>query len=97
MRRIIPIIIFIIVFAAGAAFSAINTEAVSLNYYLGSISAPISVVIVLSIVAGLILGATIIYVSTFQLRYENRRLNKKLRTAEQDIENLRVLPITNSQ
>ncbi len=96
MRRIIPLIIFITVFAAGSAFSAINTEAVNLNYYFGSLSAPISIVIVLSIVVGIILGALIIMFSSLQLRYENRRLNKKLHAVEQEIESLRVLPLNDS-
>ncbi len=96
MRRIITIIIFIIVFAAGSAFSAINTAAVSINYYLGTISAPISVIIVLSIVVGIILSAVIISASSLGLRYENRLLNKKLQVVEQEIESLRILPLNDS-
>jgi len=93
MRRIITIAIFITVFAIGAAFSAINTNPIIVNYYLGSITAPLSVIIVLSIVAGIILGAAIIYTSTLRLRYENRRLHKKLDVSVQEIDSLRILPI----
>jgi len=93
MRRIITIAIFITVFAIGAAFSAINTNPIAVNYYLGSITAPLSVIIVLSIVAGIILGAAIIFTSTLRLRYENRRLHKKLNVSEQEIDSLRILPI----
>jgi len=87
------IAIFIIVFAIGSAFSAINTDPISVNYYLGSISAPLSVIIVLSIVTGIIIGATVIYTSTLRLRYENRRLQKKVAVSEQEIDSLRILPI----
>ena len=52
--------------------------------------------IVLSIVVGIILGALIIMFSSLQLRYENRRLNKKLHAVEQEIESLRVLPLNDS-
>ncbi|NOQ94031.1 MAG: DUF1049 domain-containing protein [Methylophaga sp.] len=93
MRRIVTIAVFITVFAIGAAFSAINTDPIAVNYYLGSIIAPLSVIIVLSIVAGIILGATIIFSSTLRLRYENRRLSKKLKVSEQEIDSLRILPI----
>jgi putative membrane protein len=96
MRKFIPIVIFILVFAAGSAFSAINTDAVTINYYLGSISLPLSIVIVLSMVTGIILGALIITVSTLKLRYENRRLTKKVKQAEQEIDNLRTLPLTDT-
>lgn len=93
MRRIMTIIIFVIVFAVGAAFSAINTNPVIINYYLGTLTAPLSVVMILSIVAGIILGAVAIFASTLRLRYENRRLNKKLDVSEQEINSLRILPI----
>ncbi len=93
MQRIITLIIFIAVFAAGAAFSAINNGPVELNYYLGTITLPISVVVIASIVAGIILGALAIFVGTLGLRYENRRLHKKVAVSEQEINSLRILPI----
>lgn len=93
MRRIVTITIFITIFAIGAAFSAINTNPINVNYYLGTFTAPLSVIIVLSIVSGIILGAVIIYTSTLRLRYENRRLHKKLNISEQEIDSLRILPI----
>jgi len=96
MRRILTISLFITVFIIGAAFSAINTLPVNINYYLGSISAPLSVVIVISIVTGILIGAAIIYSASLRVRYENRRLNKKLNIVEQEIDSLRILPIKDS-
>lgn len=93
MQRIITLIIFIAVFAAGAAFSAINNGPVELNYYLGTITLPISVVVIGSIVTGIILGALAIFIGTLGLRYENRRLNKKIAVNEQEINSLRILPV----
>ena len=96
MRKIITLIIFITVFIAGSAFSAINTSPVSINYYLGTISAPLSVIVVISILVGIILGAAIITLSIFRLRYENRRLTKKLQKVEQEIEGLQVLSLNDA-
>lgn len=93
MRRILTIAIFIIVFTVGAAFSAINTNPVEINYYLGTLAAPLSVVIVLSLIVGIILGALAIFLSSLRLRYENSRLNKKLAISDQEINSLRILPI----
>ena len=77
MSRVLTITIFVFVFAIGATFSAINTIPVGINYYLGTINVPLSVIIILSIVAGIFLGAIIIYTTNLRLRYENRRLQKK--------------------
>lgn len=94
MRRILTIIIFILVFTVGIAFSAINNDSVTINYYLGTLSLPLSIIVVISIVLGLILGASALFVGSLQLRYENRRLVKKLETSEQEINSLRILPLT---
>lgn len=93
MQRIITIALFLTVFATGAAFSAINTGPVTINYYLGTLDIPLSAVIISSLVSGILLGALAIFVSTLRLRYENRRLQKKLEITDQEINSLRVLPV----
>ncbi len=93
MQRIITIALFIIVFATAAAFSAINTAPVTINYYLGTLSLPLSVIVIASIVSGIILGALAIFIGTLRLRYENRRLHKKLEITDQEINSLRILPV----
>ena len=77
MQQIITIIIFITVFAAGAAFSAINNGSVDIQYYLGMVTLPLSVVVIVSLVTGIVLGALAIFIGSLRLRYENRRLQKK--------------------
>lgn len=96
MRRLITIVIFVIVFSIGSVFSAINLDPVAINYYLGSISIPLSIMVILSLVTGIILGATAIYITSLRLRYENSRLQKKLSISEQEINSLRILPIKDS-
>lgn len=93
MQRIITLIIFIAVFAAGAAFSAINTGPVDVHYYLGTLTLPVSVVVIASLVVGIVLGALAIFVGSLKLRYENRSLHKKIAVNEQEINSLRILPI----
>jgi len=93
MRRILTIIIFSVVFTLGAIFSAKNTHEVMINYYLGSISMPLSVVIILSIVIGLFLGAMALVMSGLRRRYEISQLQKKLTISEQELNSLRILPI----
>ena len=93
MRRMMAIVIFVVVFALGLAFSAINTAPVNINYYLGVVTLPLSVIVILSLVAGIIIGSLTIFASTLRLRYENHYLQKKLDISEQEINSLRILPI----
>ena len=93
MQRIITIAIFIAVFAAGAAFSAVNNLPVNIQYYLGTVTMPISIVVIISLVMGITIGAFAIFIGSLQLRYENRRLQKKIDLREQELDSLRILPI----
>jgi lipopolysaccharide assembly protein A len=94
MRRIMTIIVFVIVLILGAGFSAINLTPVDINYYLGALSLPLSIVIIVAIILGTLLGALVLSTSILRLRYENRRLHKKLINSEQEVDRLRILPIT---
>lgn len=96
MSRIMTIILFVIVLMLGAGFSAINLTPVDINYYLGVLSLPLSMVIIAAIILGTLLGAFALSTSILRLRYENRRLRKKLLSSEQEINSLRVLPITDA-
>ncbi len=96
MRRAIIIAIFVIIFSIGAAFSAINLNPVVINYYVDSVSTPLSIMVIISMVTGIIIGAIAIYTSTLRLRYENNRLHKKLSLSEQEVNSLRILPIKDS-
>ena len=96
MRRIMTIILFVIVLMLGAGFSAINLTPVDINYYLGVLSLPLSMVIIAAIILGSILGALALSTSILRLKYENRRLRKKLISSEQDINSLRILPNTDA-
>lgn len=93
MRRIIAIAIFITVVVIAAGFAVVNDAPVTLNYYVGTFTLPLSILMVLTLIIGAALGAFALMFSTLRLRYENRRLTKKLSISEQEIDSLRILPI----
>lgn len=95
MHRILTIAFFVTVFVLGAAFSAKNTSAVSIDFYFSTITLPLSVIIIVSLITGIMIGAFAIFARTLSLRYENRRLHKQLATTEQELNSLRILPIKN--
>jgi len=96
MRRIMTIILFVIVLMVSVGFSAINLAPVDINYYLGTLSLPLSMIIIVAIILGTLLGALALSTTILRLKYENRRLRKKLTLSEQEINSLRILPITDA-
>lgn len=93
MSRILTLILIIVVFAVGTAFSARNMVPVEIDYYYSTLSLPLSVLIIVSIVIGIIIGSTIAFISTLSIKIENSRLKKSLSNKEQELNSLRILPI----
>jgi putative membrane protein len=93
MRKIFFLLIFVLIFLISAAFAAFNMNPVSVNYYFGELTLPLSAILVLAMLAGVALGAIVLLLGTLKLRYENRRLQHKLTVSEQEIDSLRILPI----
>lgn len=96
MRKIIFLLVFVLIFLISAAFAAFNMDVVTVNYYFGQLTLPLSALLVIAMLAGVVLGAIVLLMATLKLRYENRRLQHKLAVSEQEINSLRILPIKDS-
>lgn len=93
MKRIFLLILFFVIAVFGISFAVLNADSVQLNYYFGQFLAPLSLVIVISLACGAVLGILASLAAIVQLRHEQARLNKAIKLAEKEVENLRSLPI----
>ena len=55
MMRLIYLACALLVIVLGVVFAVLNAETVQLNYYLGSVDLPLSLVLVLAIIVGALL------------------------------------------
>lgn len=93
MKRLITVIIVICTLVVGIAFSQLNSSSVRLDYYLGVLSAPLSTVVMVTLAIGCLLGITVSFIVLLSLRGENVRLRRKIALREQELKNLREIPI----
>ena len=92
MRMLLSIIsLFIIIL--GITFAYLNANPVIFNYYLGQRPIPLSLLLVCSLGLGLIIGFLVTAISWIKLKSANCRLKKHLKASQQEIENLRAIPI----
>ncbi len=94
MRRILHLIFFLTLLAIGLSFALLNAERVALNYYFGTTQGPVSLIVVASMAFGALLGVVASLGLVFSHRRESRRLKRKLSVCEEEIKNLRRIPIT---
>ena len=95
--RIFVFIAFLFVVAAAAAFTVVNATPATLNYYFGTIEVPLSLMLVISLALGAVLGVLVCSTRLIRLNRENARLRKEARLAEKEVMNLRNLPIRDSR
>ena len=95
MLRLIYLSITLVVIILGVAFAVLNADSVQLNYYLGSIELPLSLVLVMAMIAGALLGIFASLTLIIGSRRKATKLKHSVEVAEKEILNLRNIPIKN--
>ena len=93
MVRILYLFIFLVLVIFGIVFAVLNAEPLNLNYYFGSKEVALSLILVLAMIAGAILGVIASASMIFSNRREVMKLRKSVELAEKEVTNLRAIPI----
>ena len=93
MRRVAHILFYFVVVLLGLIFTLLNQNAVTLNYHIGQLELPLAALVILAILLGSILGVILCLGSRFKYRIEIRGLRRKVSLLEQEIHNLRNIPL----
>src|SRR3990172_8791416 len=93
IKQILYACLFIIVLIAGLVFFVKNSQALEFNYVIGTISLPLSLLLLLVLIAGIILGWVSMLPLLLRQRRRIGRLEKQARLVEKEVNNLRVMPV----
>ncbi len=93
MKSILSMIFFLVVLVIGTSFAMLNSQLVNLDYYFGITESYLSVVIVVSIFFGMILGLLCCMGLLFSARRKTNKLLREKRIIEEELKNLRTLPL----
>ena len=92
MVRLLGFLLLLVLVVLGLSFAVLNSEPVALNYYFGYRDIPLSMIVVLSLVAGALIGVLVSLGMILRLKRQAAGLRRKLRAAEKDADQLRILP-----
>lgn len=87
--RIFGFVIILIIILIGVSFAMLNSQTVHFNYYVGEHDIALSLLLAAALLVGVILGCLVMLGRLFSLRLLIRRLRKRVRTAEQALEDFR--------
>ena len=93
MGRLIGFLLLVALVVIGLSFAVLNSQPVSLNYYFGARDIPLSMIVVLSLASGAVIGVLVSAGLILRLKAQLGHLRRKLHAAEKDVDQLRVLPV----
>ncbi len=91
--RVVTYLLLTAVILLGVTFASLNAEPVMLNYYIGNSKIPLSLLLALVLIIGCTIGLLVSLVLYIKLKYANRRLKQRLKVVEQEVANLRTIPL----
>lgn len=96
MVRIIGLVLALLVVLLGASFAWLNTDLVTLDFWLTEVEIRLPYALFLALVFGWIIGILSTAGIIVRLLRRNRRLKRSVSLAETEVNNLRNIPIRDS-
>lgn len=94
MKRVLYIAIAIVVVLFGISFAFQNRQAVDVNYYFGlSWNGPLALALLGALAVGVVVGFLASLRAVLRLQRQLAAARKDVRDVEQEVQNLRALPI----
>lgn len=95
--RLFKFIFIAIIALFGISFACLNAQPVLINYYIGTRQAPLSLLLVFTLVIGSILGMLALIGLYFRQKTYTLRLEHRLKLAEKELANLRAMPLKETE
>ena len=94
MKRVLYVVVAIVVIFFGITFAFYNRQNVDLNYYFGiSWSGPLALALLTAVAVGVVIGFLASLRTVLRLQRQVVAARKEVRQVEQEVQNLRALPI----
>jgi len=94
MKRLFYLVIVLLTIAIGVTFAYRNSQVVEVAYYFGlKWSGPLSIALLVTFAAGVAAGYLASLQMVVRMQRDLVRARKEIRQVEQEVQNLRALPI----
>lgn len=93
--RLITIILYLLLMIIGVSFAVLNASMIDLNLYIIKFSLPLPLLLTLVLGLGLIIGFFLGLYKYWRLKFSFNKIKNQLKLTEQEIKNLREIPLKN--
>ena len=91
--RYVFYVFWIIIILLGITFASLNPQRITINYYIDTKSIHLPLILLATLLVGAILGIIAMLPSVFRNKNSSRRLRQRVKQIEQEVQNLRTIPI----
>ncbi|KTC96587.1 lipopolysaccharide assembly protein LapA domain-containing protein [Legionella erythra] len=91
--RLLMILFYLLLILVGVSFAALNASSVEVNFYVTTMTMPISILMTIMLGIGILIGFLIFLLRYWRLKRELARVRNQLRLTEKEIKNLRDIPL----
>jgi putative membrane protein len=88
--KLLLVVVFLVL---GASFAVMNDALVTLDLYFITPDLPLSLILLFAVGAGIVLGAVASMFFFLRIKKENTTLKRQARLVQQEVKNLRAMPI----
>jgi len=93
MKRALIFLILLLLAVSGSVIAYLNAVEVTFNYYFSTLSLPLAALLFLVLTAGALVGVLLSFGMVARTKREKNKLRQRLQVCEQEIKNLRDIPI----
>ncbi|MCP4271871.1 MAG: DUF1049 domain-containing protein [Gammaproteobacteria bacterium] len=93
MRAILQFFLVILFLGFTAAFAALNDSIITMNYFIGEAEIRLTYLLLACIIFGSLMSLLLLSGNYFKMRFEIRRLRNTVSMKDQELSNLRALPV----
>lgn len=90
---VIKLLLLLVFMLIGASFAIINDAPVTVDLYLMRPELPLSLLLLLALGLGMLLGGLAGMIYFVRVRKENADLRRKARLVNEEVQNLRTMPV----
>ncbi len=87
------LLFYLVLIIFGVTFAALNASDVQINFYVTTFKLPMSVLMVIVLGIGILIGFIIFLFRYWRLKREYWKLKNQLNLTEKEIKNLRAIPL----
>jgi len=93
MLKLIYAILALALFVITLSFAALNSDPIPIDYYIGQVEIPLALLLVAALGVGALLGSLVGLGRVVRIKREMARLRRESRATEEEVRNLRALPL----